>query len=108
MAWQATSANQVGRLGRRVARRGRLRGRAAPGTGPVSRSDGSAYPAIADYVLISDRHSVALVSSRGSIDWCCLPRVDAGKVFGRLLECERGGYCSVVSYSTLRRTFTGR
>ncbi len=52
-------------------------------------------PAIGSYGLIGDCHSAALVSAEGSIDWCCLPRFDSGSCFGRLLDCERGGFCSV-------------
>jgi GH15 family glucan-1,4-alpha-glucosidase len=57
--------------------------------------EGSSYPPIADYALISDCRAVALVSGAGSIDWCCMPRIDRGSCFGRLLDWERGGYCSV-------------
>ncbi len=53
------------------------------------------YPPIADYAFISDCHSMALVSCRGSIDWCCMPRVDAASVFGRMLDWDRGGQCAV-------------
>jgi len=53
------------------------------------------YPPIADYALLSDLHSVALVSRRGSIDWCCMPRMDSPSLFGRLLDWKRGGHCTL-------------
>ena len=58
-------------------------------------NDTAAYPAIGEYAFISDCHSVALVSRAGSIDWCCMPRLDTGSTFGRILDWERGGYCSI-------------
>src|SRR5215213_312791 len=53
------------------------------------------YPAIGDYALIAGSNSVALVSRAGSIDWCCIQRIDAGSCFGRLLDWEKGGFCSI-------------
>ncbi len=56
-------------------------------------NDDPRYPPIGDYAFISDCHSVALVSNTASIDWCCMPRLDAGSTFGRLLDWDRGGSC---------------
>jgi GH15 family glucan-1,4-alpha-glucosidase len=53
------------------------------------------YPPIAEYGFIADCHSAALVSRNGSIDWCCMPRFDSSSCFGRLLDWDRGGHCSV-------------
>jgi GH15 family glucan-1,4-alpha-glucosidase len=53
------------------------------------------YPPISDYALISDCHCVALVGLSGSIDWCCMPRMDADSCFGRLLGWKQGGYCRI-------------
>ena len=50
------------------------------------------YPPIADYALISDMHSCALISRAGSIDWCCFPRFDCPAVFSRILDRKKGGY----------------
>jgi GH15 family glucan-1,4-alpha-glucosidase len=57
--------------------------------------DSSAYPRIGDYALIGDCHSAALISRSGSIEWCCMPRLDGGSVFGRMLDRERGGHCTI-------------
>lgn len=43
-----------------------------------------AYPPIRDYGLIGDRHGAALVGRNGSVDWCCLGRLDSDPVFCRI------------------------
>ena len=47
------------------------------------------YPPIGDYGFIADCHSSALVSRSGSIDWCCMPRIDSRSCFARLLDWKR-------------------
>lgn len=64
---------------------------------------------IADYALIGDCHSAALVSRGGSIDWCCLPRFDSDACFARLLDSERGGHFSIAPCEPhqVRRAYLG-
>ncbi|MEP6855597.1 MAG: glycoside hydrolase family 15 protein [Pedococcus sp.] len=45
---------------------------------------------IGDYALLSDRHSAALVSSGGSVDWLCMPRFDSPSTFAAILDDEAG------------------
>jgi GH15 family glucan-1,4-alpha-glucosidase len=64
------------------------------------------YPAIADYAYIADCHSAALISKSGSIDWCCMPRIDSASCFGRLIGWDQGGFCQLApikDYTVSRR-----
>jgi GH15 family glucan-1,4-alpha-glucosidase len=49
------------------------------------------YLDIADYGVIGDLRTVALVGVNGSIDWCCFPRFDGPSLFGAILDARRGG-----------------
>ncbi len=53
------------------------------------------YRPIEEYGIVGDLHTVALVGTDGSIDWCCLPYFDSPSVFGAILDDKKGGYFKV-------------
>ncbi|MDP9457889.1 MAG: glycoside hydrolase family 15 protein [Actinomycetota bacterium] len=53
------------------------------------------YRPIAEYALIGDCHTAALVSGDGSVDWLCAPDFDGPSVLAALLDAERGGRFAV-------------
>jgi GH15 family glucan-1,4-alpha-glucosidase len=66
--------------------------------------------AIEDHALIGDTRTAALVTSRGEIDWLCLPRFESPPVFGSLIGGERGGRFAISPLelrSTTRRYLPG-
>ncbi|HYY64251.1 MAG TPA: trehalase-like domain-containing protein, partial [Gaiellaceae bacterium] len=69
------------------------------------------YPPIADYALLSDCHSCALVSMDGSIDWCTFHRFEARPVFGRILDWQKAGFFRIAplddDYEPSRRYLPG-
>jgi GH15 family glucan-1,4-alpha-glucosidase len=70
------------------------------GRDAVPASHEERYPPIADYALIGDCASAALVSRAGSVDWCCMPRLDRGACFGRLLDWDSGGCFALAPVET--------
>src|ERR1044072_9282868 len=68
----------------------------------------SATP-IADHALLSDRHSSALVTTSGSVDWLAFPRFDSPSVLGRLLGAKAGHWqISPVGEFTITRRYLDR
>ena len=49
------------------------------------------YKELSNYGVIGNLHTVALVSSDGSIDYCSLPHIDSPTVFAALLDDKKGG-----------------
>jgi alpha,alpha-trehalase len=53
------------------------------------------FPAISDYALISDCHSLALIARDGSIEWAVFHRFDGRPPFARILDRSMGGHFRV-------------
>jgi len=64
---------------------------------------------IAEYGLLADCNSAALVDRSGSVDWLCLPRYDSDAIFSRILDPSAGHWSirPVGSFSSERRYLPG-
>jgi GH15 family glucan-1,4-alpha-glucosidase len=50
------------------------------------------YNNISDYGIIGNMHTICLVSNKGSIDYCCLPRINSPAIFAALLDDEKAAF----------------
>src|SRR5437764_153005 len=71
---------------------------------PASAAASADFRPIADYALLADCQSAALVSRSGSIDWLCLPRFDSESCFAALLGKPGDGRWLLAPAGTVRRT----
>src|SRR5919109_2078437 len=80
-----------------------------PGPASAGKDTGDEFRPVADYGLLADCNSAALVSRDGSVDWLCLPRYDSAAIMARILDPE-GGHWSIRptgAFSTRRRYLPG-
>jgi alpha,alpha-trehalase len=64
---------------------------------------------VADYGLLADCNTAALVGRDGSVDWMCLPRYDSESIFARILD-PAAGHWSITprgSFTVERRYLPG-
>lgn len=49
-----------------------------------------------NYGIIGNCRSSALISDKGSLDWCCLPQFDSPSAFAKLLDENNGGSFEII------------
>jgi GH15 family glucan-1,4-alpha-glucosidase len=69
----------------------------------------SGFVPVAEYGLLADCNSAALVARDGSIDWLCLPHYDSPAVFARILDPDAGHWSIAPTgpFTTERRYLPG-
>jgi len=80
-----------------------------PGPASANGDTTADFRPVADYGLLADCNSAALVDRYGSVDWLCLPRYDSDAIFSRLLDPGAGHWSirPAGSYSSERRYLPG-
>ena len=48
-----------------------------------------------NYGIIGNCRSAALINSKASIDWCCLPKFDSPSIFAKIIDNSIGGFFKV-------------
>ncbi len=48
-----------------------------------------------DFGIIGNCKTAALVTSKGTINWCCMPDFDSSSIFAQLLDAEKGGHFGI-------------
>lgn len=66
-----------------------------PPSGPTPYRDSDGFAPIADYAILSDMRSVALVAKDGSIDWWAAPVLDEPPVCAAVLGPAKGGFITI-------------
>lgn len=49
-----------------------------------------------NYAVIGNCKTAALISDKGSIDWCCLPDFNASSIFAKILDENKGGSFEII------------
>ncbi len=52
-----------------------------------------------NYGIIGNCQSAALISEKGSLEWCCLPNFDSASAFAKILDKDKGGSFDVITTS---------
>jgi GH15 family glucan-1,4-alpha-glucosidase len=80
-----------------------------PGPASTREEDTDDFRPIADYGLLADCNSAALVSRDGSVDWLCLPRYDSAAIMARILDPGAGHWSirPAGAFATKRRYLPG-
>jgi len=55
-----------------------------------------------NYGIIGNCRTTALVSDKGSIDWCCMPYFNSSSVFTKIIDKDKGGSFEIITDKTYK------